>query len=112
MQTVYIAGDKSLFKIFSFYNKSVNPAVPVYQKAVFNHFGFHVHQIFNDEFSHGDFLNYICRGTNDTQFLIVFDIDCIPISENWFKDLMEDLHEGQTLVGAAQTANHLREGKN
>lgn len=105
--------DPKLFKIFSFYNSKVNPKVPRYQKAVFRHFGFRINHIVDDTFpSHGDFLNYICRNTTDTRYLIVFDIDCIPVSKGWFKNLMEDLREPATIAGAAQTANHLRDGKN
>lgn len=104
--------ENSLFKIYSFYNKEVNPRVPVYQKAVFRHFGFQIEQVFNNFFSHGDFLNDICKRVTDTKYLIVFDIDCIPVNKKWINDLLKDLKQPATLVGAAQTANHLREGKN
>lgn len=104
--------EKSLYKIFSFYNKEVNPRVPVYQKAVFKHFGFEINQVYNNEFSHGDFLNDVCRKVTDAVYLIVFDIDCIPVNKKWIGDLLADLKQPHSLVGAAQTANHLREGKN
>jgi hypothetical protein len=104
--------EQSLFKIFSFYNKDVNPEVPILQKAVFKHFGFTVNHIFNNKFSHGDFLNDVCRTEHDTDYLIIFDIDCIPTQKKWFSLLMDDLLEPHCLVGAAQTANHLRDGKN
>ena len=104
--------EKSLYKIFSFYNKEVNPRVPVYQKAVFRHFGFQIQQVYNNEFSHGDFLNDICRQVTDAEYLIVFDIDCIPVNKKWIDDLLADLKQPDSLVGAAQTANHLRDGKN
>jgi hypothetical protein len=104
--------ERPVYKIFSFYNKEVNPKVPVYQKAVFRHFGFQIQQVFNNEFSHGDFLNYICRQATDTDYLIVFDIDCIPVNKKWIAELISDLKEAHALVGAAQTANHLRDGKN
>ena len=104
--------EKSLFKIFTFYNEKVNPEVPEYQQAVFKKFGFTINQVFNKRFSHGDFLNHICRTVTDTDYIIIFDVDCIPTNKAWLSKLMEDLLEPRTIVGAAQTANHLRDAKN
>jgi hypothetical protein len=112
MQLLKKKKEQSLFKIFSFYNKEVHPDVPFYQKAVFRHFGLSINQVFNNKFSHGDFLNDICTKVSDTDYIIIFDIDCIPINRKWIGHLLEDLLEPHTLVGAAQTANHLRDGKN
>src|SRR5882672_11661549 len=95
--------ENSQYKIYSFYNKEVNPKVPVYQKAIFRHFGFEIEQVFNNEFSHGDFLNDICKRVTDTKYLIVFDIDCIPVNKKWINDLLADLNKPNSLVGAAQT---------
>ncbi len=108
-----VKDDPKLFKIFSFYNSKVNPKIPRYQKAVFKYFGVNIHQVIDESFpTHGDFLNHICRTVTDTKYLIVFDIDCIPTKKSWFAKMMNDLSEPGTIVGAAQTANHLRDGKN
>jgi hypothetical protein len=112
MLLLKIKKEQSLFKIFSFYNKDVNPDVPLYQKEVFKHFGFSINHVFNNKFSHGDFLNDICKKVTDTDYIILFDIDCIPTNKKWINHLLDDLLEPNSLVGAAQTANHLRDGKN
>lgn len=104
--------EQSLFKIFSFYNHKVNPDVPKYQQAVFRHFGLTVNHVFDKRFSHGDFLNHICRTVKDTDYLVFFDIDCIPTRKEWLSRLLDDLLQPRTIVGAAQTANHLRGAKN
>lgn len=104
--------DSTSFKIFSFYNHRINPAVPKYQKAVFNYLGFDINHVVNGQLNHGDFLNYICRHITDTEHIIIFDIDCIPLHKNWIDLLMQDLSTPRTLVGAAQTANHLRNAQN
>lgn len=103
----------SRFQIYSYFNSKVNPKVPVFQKAVFNYLGFTIHQVQNEEYGeHGDFLNDICQTVRDTKFIIVFDIDCIPLHENWINQLLQDLKEPRTLAGAAQTANHLLDARN
>ena len=105
--------ERSLCKIFSYYNSKVNPDVPGYQKAVFNKFGFSINHVINEKYQeHGEFLNDICRAVTDTDYLIVFDIDCIPVTRHWLMLLLNDLVEPRTLVGAAQTANHLRDAQN
>ncbi|MGX5816681.1 hypothetical protein ACWKWU_00705 [Chitinophaga lutea] len=103
---------RSFCKIFSFYNHLVNPEVPAYQKAVFDTFGCSVNHVFDKKMSHGDFLNHICRTVTDTDYLIVFDIDCIPTRSDWMARLLDELTEPDTIVGAAQTANHLRDAQN
>jgi hypothetical protein len=104
--------DQSLFKIFTFYNSYVNTNVPRYQNAVFRKFGFHVNYIIEEDFSHGDFLNHVCQNVTDTQYLIFFDVDCIPTSKIWIDHILNDLAEPRTIAGAAQTANHLQNGQN
>lgn len=104
--------DQSLFKIFSFYNHNINVEVPKLQKAVFQKLGFSINQICNNHISHGDFLTFVCRNVKDTDYLIFFDIDCIPINKEWILKLLVDLLEPETIVGAAQTANHLNNGQN
>lgn len=104
---------QKLYKIFAFYNSKVNPKIPRYQKAVFRHFGFNILQVVDESFpTHGDFLNHICQTVTDTEYIIIFDIDCIPTKKNWLHKLLSDIQQPRTIVGAAQTANHLRNGKN
>ncbi|PZR25072.1 MAG: hypothetical protein DI535_19620 [Citrobacter freundii] len=103
---------KPRYKIYSFYKKNVGKRLPRYQKAVFRRWGFRIHHIVNEDFSHGDFLNYVCRNVTDTDYLIFFDIDCIPVSPAWIDKLLADLSAPSSIAGAAQTANHLRDGKN
>ncbi|MDF2190582.1 hypothetical protein [Paraflavitalea sp. CAU 1676] len=100
------------YKIFSFYKGNVNPRVPRYQKAVFRYFGQTVHQVVREDFDHGDFLNHICRTETGVDYLIFFDIDCVPVSKAWIGWLLSDLQQPRTIAGAAQTANHLRNGEN
>lgn len=103
---------KPTYRIFSFYKGNVNPEVPHYQKAVFRYFGQEVEHVVNEDFGHGDFLNHICRTVTDTDILIFFDIDCIPLQKDWLARLLQQLETPHTVAGAAQTANHLRDAKN
>ncbi len=104
--------DKS-FGIFSYYNHQVSVRLANYQRAVFDYFGFEINQVENNEYTeHGDFLNDITRNITDPDFIIFFDIDCIPVKRDWFNKLVSDLLKPETIVGAAQTANHLQNGKN
>jgi hypothetical protein len=100
------------FKIFSFYKGNVNPRVPKHQQSVFRLFGQKVHHIVREDLSHGDFLNHVCRTVKDTEYLIFFDVDCIPVGPGWLPKLLEELQEPRSIAGAAQTANHLRNGEN
>lgn len=106
------ATTEKTFRIFSFYKTNINPQIPMYQKAVFDHFGIPVTHIIDDNCSHGDFMNRIFKTVTDTDYLIFFDIDCAPTRKEWLPALLKDLREPRTLAGGAQTANHIREGRN
>jgi len=86
--------------------------VPKLQKAVFEKLGFSINQVYNNYVSHGDFLTFVCRNVTDTDYLVFFDVDCIPINKDWILKLFVDLLMPCTIVGSAQTANHLNNGQN
>lgn len=105
--------ERSVFKIFTFYNSQINPEIPKHQKLVFDKFGISINQIKDDGTNHAGFLNEICKNTIDTDYLIFFDIDCIPTKKEWIVHLLTELLENkETIVGAAQTANHIGDAKN
>jgi hypothetical protein len=101
-----------IVKIYSFYKNNVNRKVIRYQKAVFRKFGCRIHQVLDDDISHGDFLNRICRTVTDADYLVFFDIDCVPVDKAWLNVLLEQLSVTRVIAGAAQTANHLRNAQN
>ncbi|PUZ24643.1 hypothetical protein GA0116948_105284 [Chitinophaga costaii] len=96
-------------KFFSFYNAAVAPDIPVYQRSVSEKFGLSVNQVMDAAMTPTDFLNDICRRVTDTDYLIFFDIDCIPTKRMWLNKLITDLLEPHTIVGCAQTAHHLQD---
>lgn len=105
--------DNSLVKIFTFYKSNINPDIPKYQKMVFDKFGISINQILDDKLSHAEFLNKITRTVKDTDYLVFFDIDCIPTNRKWILNLFEDIIvHGYEFIGAAQTANHLVNAQN
>lgn len=105
--------DRSLLKVYSFYQSNIHPDIPKYQKMVFDAMGISINQVKKDRLNHARFLNYIGRDVVDTDFLVFFDIDCIPTSRAWLPKLLNDvLVENYPFVGAAQTANHLQDAKN
>ncbi len=100
------------YKIFSFYNKNVDKNFPLYQKKVFNLFGYKINQLTDYRLTHAEFINHVVQAEKKIDFLIFFDIDCIPTSPNTINILLSQLLDHKTMVGAAQSANHIDEGKN
>ena len=103
---------RSVIEVFSFYKSNINPDIPKYQKLVFDKMGISINQVLNDKLSHAQFLNHITRTVTNTDYLVFFDIDCIPTRKEWLPVLLNDLLESKdSIVGAAQTANfdHFKE---
>lgn len=99
------------FKIYSFYNSYVDDDVVINQQSVFKLFGYHINQIKMDHFTHSSFLNMVTRSETNVDFLLFFDIDCIPTSPETITRLLFQILDHKTLAGAAQTANHIDNGR-
>jgi hypothetical protein len=106
------------YKIYSFSNSDLNPYIRMYQKKVFDKFNLPLNQIvweknfekygyivlndgtiyYND---HTHFLDYIIKNET-TDYLIFFDVDCIPLSESFLPKILFKISDNQTLSGAIQ----------
>ena len=95
--------ERSLFKIFSFYNAEVAAEIPDYQRQVFAKFGLSINQVYHPTMTHSEFLHQTCKQVTDTDYLIFFDIDCVPTQRMWLNKLITDLLEPRTIVGCAQS---------
>lgn len=107
-------------QIFSYVNKDLNPEIAKYQKLVFEKFNLKITQVFGDvikkydgEFDYEDhpngLTNIIKNSNND--YLIFFDIDCIPLSYDFYPLLLKQIKDKNTLSGAIQCANHINKNK-
>jgi hypothetical protein len=106
------------YKIYSFFNTDLNPDIGIYQKKVFDKFRIPLEQVawikdfkkyppvtlddgtiyYND---HPHFLNNIL--INDTtDYIIFFDVDCIPLSYNFLDRLLHEISDNNTVSGAGQ----------
>lgn len=110
------------YKIYSFYNHDLNLEIPFLQKKIFDKFNIPLTQIvwqkdfdrlkntsplgdgtiwYND---HPEFLKHIIL--NETaEYLIFFDIDCIPLSIFFLERLLNEISDKNTLSGAIQSNN-------
>lgn len=97
--------------ISSFYKSNISPYLLFYQKVVFKMLGIPLHQILDDNISHGTFMTKTLRSV-DADYFVFFDIDCIPLSPKVIPIIIEQIKDNKTIAGAAQTANQYNEGKN
>ena len=106
------------YKIYSFYNYDLDPEIPLLQKQIFDELKIPICQIvwekdferlktprpdgtmwYND---HPQFLkNTILKETAD--YLIFFDIDCVPISSLFLDIILNDISDDNTISGAIQS---------
>ncbi len=93
--------------IFSVYYKGLNPEVRFYQKKVFEHFNLEIEQIEVEPVGFGDSLTLpkILNSRTDWEFATIFDIDCIPLTADVFKNYFSLEEYKNTLYGNAQASN-------
>ena len=94
--------------LYSFARTDLNKEILYYQKEVFRKFNLNLTQIVADcdEYGHGEILNKIIQdSTND--YIVIFDIDCIPLKSSFYNILLRQIKDGNTLSGAKGCALHI-----
>lgn len=97
-------------RIVSFYNDNIPQPVVKAQKAIFDKFGLPLEQI-PTRLSHPDAIDSY-TGNNCFDVLIIFDIDCIPLTKNAVPETIEIVTETDCIYGAIQNANHIEGSAN
>jgi hypothetical protein len=106
--------------IYSYYNEDLNSEIPDLQKKVFDKFKLKITQIAgksalknNYDFDYEDHPNALTNIINSSNedFIIFFDIDCVPLSYNFYDILINQIKDNNTLAGAIQCANHIDKNK-
>lgn len=93
-------------KIYSFSDSNLNPDIAIYQKKVFDCFGLEIKQIIEDDFDHGRVITNILKDHNQED-IIIFDVDCIPLSVMFLNRILLDIKDKNTLSGVVGCANHI-----
>ena len=107
------------YKIYSFVNDDLNPDIKLYQKRIFDKFNIELNQVvwrkdfekygsvilndgshyYND---HPHFLDSVIK-SESADYLIFFDVDCIPLSPLFLDRLLNEISDKNTLSGAIQS---------
>ena len=101
--------------IYSFCTTDLNPDIAYCQRQVFENFNLKIEQYIetpsNDTYKqHGECINKIIEQSKE-DYLIIFDIDSIPLNKNFYNIIVNDIYDKNTLAGAVGCANHLNPDK-
>lgn len=91
-------------QFYSYAHTTLPNEILIHQSLVFNKFGYKINQTVNDK-NHSDNLENFIK-TKNVDCIVIFDIDCIPITKHLLSYIQEDLIDND-LVGAIGCANHL-----
>jgi len=100
--------------IISVYADNIDPQVAEYQHKVFNHFSIEHKQVMTSDYAnylsvHNDSIDsYIEQHINsDMEYLIIMDIDAIPLNADIIPALLGNVYNHNCLAGIAQQSNHI-----
>lgn len=95
--------------IITFYNERINSKIVENQKKVFQKFGIELNQInFGTWSSHGKIIdNYINKLEHNWEYLVLFDIDCIPLDDKIVPESIEWVKNNLGIIAVAQKASHI-----
>lgn len=107
----YIDWDNKRYKVgvYSMHYTSTKKEFADYQKKVFQKFNRFINQIEwpNEGYlGHGNFMNHIAR-TEDVDYIIFFDIDCIPLRKDFIEVILEKIHNKNVILGPEQRTSHI-----
>jgi hypothetical protein len=95
------------YKIFSYYNDNIPSEVIISQKRVFDLFQIPIIQIkYSNDDGDWKILDQIISDNSNVDYLIFFDIDCIPLTDKFLEVILADIKNDDTLSGMAQACNH------
>lgn len=96
--------------IYSFARTDLNKEILYYQKEVFRKFNLNITQLVGDcdQYGHGEILNKIIQ-ESPNDYIIIFDIDCIPLTKSFYNILLSQIKGGTVLSGAKGCALHIDE---
>lgn len=93
------------YQIFSFAKSDLNPQILTYQKAVFSKLGFNIIQYISNE-SHAEALHHFIN-ISTSEFIIIFDVDCIPLNKDFCHVILNQIEDKNTLSGVKGCVNHI-----
>jgi hypothetical protein len=100
--------------IYSFCTSDLNPNIALYQNKVFNKFNLKINQYIEEPTvdlhqQHGRVINKIIEQSKE-DYIIIFDIDCIPLKYDFYKKICEQISDNRTLSGArGSSGNGMRD---
>ncbi len=97
---------KRHYLLASYFMDNISKEVVDSQQKVFRKFGLNLLQ-FKSYKQHPFALNDIIRNINGFDYVIFFDIDAIPMTENAVHKLLYNCDFYNGIVGASQQANHI-----
>jgi len=95
--------------LVTFYSSNLNQEIVVNQKKVFEHFGLEINQVCCDPWiSHAKHVDdYIKNLKNNWEYIIVFDIDCIPLNNEIIPKAVGLIQNEDIIFSVAQRASHI-----
>lgn len=91
--------------IITFYNDNIPLPLVKAQKTVFDKFGIRIEQTLT-HLSHPDAIDHYVKN-NQFDVLIIFDIDCIPLTKDAVSEAAQIVRKNNCIYGAIQNANHI-----
>lgn len=92
--------------VLTWYNSKIVSDLQKTQELVFNHFNLKINTYFDENLTHAKFMDYCLKNFNSDIF-IFFDLDCVPLDNRIYENIVDELIKEDTIIGIEQTANHL-----
>lgn len=87
------------YGIYSYYKSNISQEIVSMQSSVFKKFDFEITQIKNDKWEHFQFLNSILSDPLTPEFILFFDIDCIPLTKESISLVLQQIQDQNTIAG-------------
>jgi hypothetical protein len=100
-----IINDKKVCVLTWFNNHIVSDLYNT-QQQIFKHFGLTINTYFDESLTHAKFMDYFLKNI-ESDIFIFFDLDCVPMDNKIYENIVGELIKEECIIGIEQTANHL-----
>ena len=92
--------------VLTWFNHDIGLEIQQTQETVFKHLNLNIDCYLDPSLTHAKFMDYSLNNF-DSDIFIFFDLDCIPLDDRIYDNIVEELLKEECIIGIEQTANHL-----
>lgn len=92
--------------VLTYFNNNNILDIQKAHESVFKHFNLTINTYFDENMKAYEFMDYWMKNI-ESDIFIFFELDCVPLDNKIYENIVDELIKEECIIGIEQTANHL-----